>query len=740
MDDSGGVVGRRNVFHLDRRTLAFIPAGSGYALELAEDTFDAAAGGTRLPLADDNTHLVALPFAFRFFGVEYGTLWVNSNGSVTFTRGDTDYSGSLGHFAAGPPAIAALFTDLDPSQSADGVRLLVEPSRVTVTWNSVPLAGPVAPGFSRLQTFQIRLYPTGRIELAYRGASPPAALVGIAAGGLQPVDLVHFSTPATFPRGVAETFAAADSVDVVFAAQRFYQTHDDAYDYLVFYNALGVAADTGVVAYTLPVRSRGEGYGDTPVDIGAELGSRKRLQAVLNMGPLSQYPLNPNGTVSSRVPIGDTPLTLLGHETGHLFLALVSVPDPSNPGSRPMLGRGQAHWSFPFNSEASLLEGERIADRGSEMIPRFMTTATVEGYSELDQYLMGFLAPEEVPPTFVVLNSGQPLTRAPQVGIGFNGNRLDVSAADVAQLYGRRTPDSTVTQRRFRFAFVLIVPAGAPPPAGAVEQVEEYRRAFEPFFAQAAGNRAFADTSLKRGVALSLAPAAGVLEGAYETASLELAEPAAAAVTFTLRGSGRFLLTAPLVTIAAGSWRATFPIFGGREGVEELSAEPSDAAYETAYARVQVNPAPRLRLALVSAEPLAVRAEDANLLAYAGVRVNGTPSAADGVVQVQWPATEPTISVSIDQVASAPVIYRGGVVDAFTYQPRLVAGGYVSIFGENLEGGWLRIDGAALEPLYVSAVQVNFLAPANSSPGTHTITIETPQGVAAARVQFAAGP
>src|SRR5262249_14932426 len=163
-------------------------------------------------------------------------------------------------------------------------------------------------------------------------------------------------------------------------------------------------ADAGVVAYELTSRSSGLGYADEPTDIGVEFGSKHRLHAVMNMGPLSQYPLDPNAIVPARGTVGDTALTLLGHEAGHLFLAFVSVPDPSQPGSKPMLGRALAHWAFTYDSEASLLEGNRIEDRGTGASPRFATTATVQGYSPLDQYLMGFRAPDEVPTTFVVLN------------------------------------------------------------------------------------------------------------------------------------------------------------------------------------------------------------------------------------------------------------------------------------------------------------------------------------------------
>jgi hypothetical protein len=727
IDDSGGVIGRRNVFDLDRRTVAFAPASSGYTIEVGEDTFDPAASqsGVRLDLADDDTRRIELPFAFRFFGTPHREAWVNSNGTLTFTKGDTDYSGSYGHFVAGPPAIAGCFTDLDPAPSAGGVRVLAEPARVVITWASVPLADSIAFASPRNQNFQIRLYPSGRIELAWRSTNPPAALVGITPGNFRAVDLLHFSSAGAgvFAGGIAETFDSVDSVDIVFAAQRFYQTHDDSYDYLVFYNAAGVAASPGVVAFEVTTRSSGEGYGDTPVEIGAEFGSKRRLQAVLNMGPLSQYPVNPNGIVPARGPIGDTPLTLLGHEAGHLFLALVSVPDPNDPTARPMLGAGRAHWSFPFNSEASFLGGERIEDRGPGVVPRFFTRATVERYSPLDQYLMGFRPPEEVPPTFVVLNSGQALTRTPQVGVGFNGNRLDVAAADIIRVAGRRTPDSTVAQRRFRLAFVLIVPAGAAPSNAAIAQVETYRREFESFFAKASDERAIAETSLKRSVNLSLGPAAGVLEGADGSAFLEIAEPAPAPLTFTLRKSNYALLTPVFATIPAGATRVAFPVFGARQGVQELLAEPSDPAYETAAARVQVNSRSNLRPAVVTADPLVIQVEDQNKLVYSGVRVNVVSS----------PTTR---SVALEGGGPAPVIYEGGVVDAFSYRPQLRRGGYISVFGEHLAGARLRIGSTRIVPIYTSPGQVNFLAPANLSPGAAHLILETSTGLAIARIEL----
>ena len=96
----------------------------------------------------------------------------------------------------------------------------------------------------------------------------------------------------------------------------------------------------------------------------------------MNMGKLDSYPLDANAIVPVRFAAKDTALTVLGHEAGHLFLAFASVPDPVNPAARPMIGYQGVHWSFVFNSEASLDEGEQITDLGGG---RFVTAAVTQG-------------------------------------------------------------------------------------------------------------------------------------------------------------------------------------------------------------------------------------------------------------------------------------------------------------------------------------------------------------------------
>jgi len=678
IDDSNGVVVRRNPFDLNQKTLRFLPVQStatSYQFEVADGSYDAAAAasGTFLKLGDDDSQAVALPFAFPYFGKSYQQLFVNSDGNVTFSAADAASTDrSFGRFTGCVPRIAPLFTDLDPTQAPTrrGIFVTLEARRVVVSWTGVPLYSQFGNG--RLQTFQLRLFPDGRIEIAWFDADLTDAVVGIAPGRLQGTSsVISFSAGSTqqFSAAVGERFAGSDAVDIVAAAQQFYATHDDAYDYLVIFNSEGLAAAPGAVAYEVTTRNHRSGYGDNIIDIGQDFGSAQRLQSVLNLGPLVQYPLDPNDIVPARFLSRDTPLTILGHETGHLFLAYASVRDPSDPAGRPMLGRQLAHWSFLFNSEASFLEGNRIQDNGPDASPRFTTIATVQGYAPLDQYLMGFRAPEEVPPTFLVEDApGYVAARSPQTGISFDGHRRDISVQDLIDAVGRRTPDSTVAQRRFRFAFLLVVPAGSMPDPGALAQVDNYRSLFEGFYQQAASGRAFAETSLKRALHLSAFPASGLIAGGMTTVTLTLDHPAGASLIVQLDSDSGSVSAPPYAIVPAGASQISFFIIGLSAGVATLTARPVDSTYEAAFARIQVlnDPSP-LRIGVVSNGPRAVtlRVIDINDLPYpnlvvkaSGDNLDTTTALSDGngTVRLLWkPDTLPPSELLVSVNGSEPV-------------------------------------------------------------------------------------
>ena len=85
-------------------------SGGRYVLDLKQ-----VPGGIVLSLGDDDYEELTLPFSFPFQGLSYSSVFVNSNGNLTFGSGDTDYSESVSELLGDQPRIAALWDDLSPN-------------------------------------------------------------------------------------------------------------------------------------------------------------------------------------------------------------------------------------------------------------------------------------------------------------------------------------------------------------------------------------------------------------------------------------------------------------------------------------------------------------------------------------------------------------------------------------------------------------------------------------------------
>jgi hypothetical protein len=189
----------------------------------------------------------------------------------------------------------------------------------------------------------------------------------------------------------------------------------------------------------------------------------------------------------------------MGQEVGHRGLAFLHFSDHKRQNSEALLGRDLAHWSFFFNSDASVMEGNRIQDLGGGM---FRTTAAVERYSVLDQYAMGLVRDIDVPSMFYVENPTAPGIEAdspPRVGVTFSGTRRDVLINDVVEVMGARQPTSANSPRVLRQAFLFVVGRGRTAAPAAIAKIDRIRRAWEPFFARAVDNRARVETRLNPG-------------------------------------------------------------------------------------------------------------------------------------------------------------------------------------------------------------------------------------------------
>ncbi len=137
--------------------------------------------GTPIAIDDDNTVPVALAKPFSFQGQTYNSLFVNSNGSISFGAGDTSFAATVPNLLAGPPRITPLWTDLD----ATG--FLGNPGLVLADTSSSPASihfVSVSEFFSSNPNyFTAELQSKGGIALKWGPTARGAALVGATQGG-----------------------------------------------------------------------------------------------------------------------------------------------------------------------------------------------------------------------------------------------------------------------------------------------------------------------------------------------------------------------------------------------------------------------------------------------------------------------------------------------------------------------------------------------------------------------------
>lgn len=95
--------------------------------------------GQPLPVGDEGSVLLGLPFTYGICGQDFNAVYVNANGSLTFGSPPTglDFFVSAPAFLDGPPRIAGLWTDLD-STFQGSVYFTRTNNTFTVTWDNVP--------------------------------------------------------------------------------------------------------------------------------------------------------------------------------------------------------------------------------------------------------------------------------------------------------------------------------------------------------------------------------------------------------------------------------------------------------------------------------------------------------------------------------------------------------------------------------------------------------------------------
>ncbi|MDH3903771.1 MAG: hypothetical protein OES90_11180, partial [Xanthomonadales bacterium] len=107
----------------------------------------------------------------------YDSVWVNSNGNLTFGSGNTDFSNSITDFLSDQPRIAPLWDDLSPNQGGQ-ISVELNAGSATVIFDNVPqfLAGDN-------NTFMATMRDNGTYTIEYGNIDATDGLAGTTEGG-----------------------------------------------------------------------------------------------------------------------------------------------------------------------------------------------------------------------------------------------------------------------------------------------------------------------------------------------------------------------------------------------------------------------------------------------------------------------------------------------------------------------------------------------------------------------------
>jgi hypothetical protein len=220
---------------------------------------------------DDGFAIRALGHSFSFNQTAWNSVFVNTDGALTFGASSADSSGrGLGRFFAMPPVISAMFMDLDLTcNPASAVYFKTDAVSSVFTWlNAVHFDRRAQSSCPQTlsSNFQMIIYATGSIEFRYgvidsaaiavRGRSNSVGFSGIGQGKyyMVPINYVNFSSfasPQTITIGSAvEAWnyeSDRDNIVSKLALDKFYLSHPKNYDtVLTMYHGWGARITTQV--------------------------------------------------------------------------------------------------------------------------------------------------------------------------------------------------------------------------------------------------------------------------------------------------------------------------------------------------------------------------------------------------------------------------------------------------------------------------------------------------------------
>ena len=546
-----GALGKANLFDLAKHTLRFTPDGIGYRAENIAFTWDAEFGE---PITGADVNLRS--FTFPFSSQAWDSLSVGVTGSIRFGPAQNGGAAPAGGGRAGGISIGR-FDQLQQAAKAivntvpaicvfmkprmSGTRYMKEsPDSVLVTWSLTEPVGGIqdftwTPTVNR---FQALLKKDGSVEMSYEDVAAKDAIVGLypvvaggtAGAGGTAVDLSSVKRTDGPFTVVYESFHYLSLPNPRDLTCTVIKALGDKFDFLAYYSDFRVDNQEAGTPSNGPLG--GGPAGGAVTGIGA---TQRGLENYCTAGRFQWQFVQPvyagSNQMQERPPAGTTDannhnvafyshqlgerspdgqmtrynyaMSQIGHEMGHRWGAFVSAKVGAET-----IPLGPTHWArglqapvpFPYQrpTEASAMGGgvwqDNLDGTFTQLDDDYYVPAT--GWSYLDLYLMGLIAPTEVPDFFILRN----LVAAGRDGNGhpiFKADRTKITIQDVIAVAGPRLPDVDHSQKQFNTGIVVIVEHGAKPSRELLDRANGIRMTWIDYWATTTGHRASMTATVK---------------------------------------------------------------------------------------------------------------------------------------------------------------------------------------------------------------------------------------------------
>jgi hypothetical protein len=203
--------------------------------------FNAPRPGDPLPVGDDGSYELALPFSFSLCNQSFTSVFVNANGNLTFGAASSDFTESAAELLNGVPRIAALWDDLSPYSETGAPQGVVTFAQTESDFTVIFRGVPEYPS-AGANTFSIRLSRqkandphATNIQVSYEGLTAADGIAGVSCGNLitagnEPSRDISAFFPETITLvkwpAIYELFTATTPIDLA-NAQVLYNTKVD---------------------------------------------------------------------------------------------------------------------------------------------------------------------------------------------------------------------------------------------------------------------------------------------------------------------------------------------------------------------------------------------------------------------------------------------------------------------------------------------------------------------------------